>query len=126
MASQQPCGQEFASHTQPLEDLEHSWPAEHAVHVAPGTPHELLDWLAYASHEPLVPPLQQPLGHVFASHVQVPFVVSQSVLPHEVHAAPPVPHCVPFSLAYGTHTLPLQQPFGHEFASHLHAPPTHS
>jgi hypothetical protein len=39
--------------------------------------------------------LQQPSGHVVASHVQLPLVVSQTPLPHAPHAAPPVPHCAP-------------------------------
>jgi hypothetical protein len=39
-----------------------------------------------------VPPLQQPFGHVIASQVHVPFVVSQTLLGHAAHATPPVPH----------------------------------
>jgi hypothetical protein len=41
---------------------------------------------------PLAPPLQQPLRQVFASHRQVPVLVSQTPLAHTAHAAPPAPH----------------------------------
>jgi hypothetical protein len=36
--------------------------------------------------------LQHPFGQVIASHVQVPLVVSQTLLGHAAHATPPVPH----------------------------------
>ncbi len=71
---------------------------------------------------PVAPPLQQPLGHVVASHEQVPLVVSHRPLPHEVQAAPPAPHCDVDSEEYATHVAPLQQPLGQELALHTHAP----
>ena len=43
---------------------------------------------------PVAPPLvQQPLGHVVASHEHVPLEVSHSPFAHAAQAAPPVPHC---------------------------------
>jgi hypothetical protein len=90
---QQPCGHDVASHTHWPVDLLHSLPLAHPAHVAPPLPHDVFDSLAYASHVPVAPPLQQPLGHVFASHLQAPTVVSQSPFAHDVHDAPPAPHC---------------------------------
>ena len=69
----------------------HSVPAGQAPQALPPVPHEVGDWLAYASHVPLVPPLQQPLGHVFALHEQSPFVVSHRLFAQAAHAAPPAP-----------------------------------
>jgi hypothetical protein len=66
--------------------------------------------------------LQQPLGHVVASHEQVPLVVSQRPLLHEVHAAPPAPQSDVDSEEYATQVAPLQQPFGQELGLHTHAP----
>ncbi len=43
---------------------------------------------------PVVPPTQQPLGHVLLSHAQVPSVVSQSPLAQAAHVAPPLPQAV--------------------------------
>jgi len=40
-----------------------------------------------------VPPLQQPVGQVLASHWQEPLVVSQRLFAHAAQVAPPVPHC---------------------------------
>ncbi len=122
MPLQQPFGHEVASHTHLPVLLLHSWPDEQAAHVAPPVPHEVFDSAVYASHVPVVPPLQQPFGHVLASHEQVPLVVSHSPLVHDTHAAPPVPHIVADSEVYATHVLPLQQPFGHEVALHTHCP----
>jgi hypothetical protein len=42
---------------------------------------------------PVGPPLQQPFGHVVASHAHVPLVVSQRPFEQTAQAAPPVPHC---------------------------------
>jgi hypothetical protein len=89
---QQPLGHEVASQTHWPVVLLHSWPAAHAPHAAPPLPHDVFDSDAYVSQAPLGPPLQQPAGHVSASHVHVPFVVSQSPFPQTPHAAPPVPH----------------------------------
>ncbi len=69
-----------------------------------------------------MPPLQQPVGQVLASHVQRPVAVSHRLLAHGAHAAPPAPHCEEDSDPYGTHVLPLQQPVGHEVASQTHWP----
>ncbi len=68
---QQPPGHDVASHTHwplPL----HSWPVAHAAQVAPPVPHDALDSEPYGSQVPVLPPLQQPLGHDVASHTQTP------------------------------------------------------
>ncbi len=70
----------------------------------------------------MVPPEQQPPGHVVLSHEQVPLVVSHRPFEQAAHVAPPVPHCAAVSEAYGTHVVPLQQPPGHEVESHTHVP----
>jgi hypothetical protein len=88
-------------------------------------PHDDGDSEAYASHVPPVPPLQHPLGHVATSQRHAPLDVSHRPFVQEVQAAPPVPHCEAFCVAYGTQVLPLQHPFGHELALHTHAPLTH-
>ena len=63
------------------------------MHAAPLVPHDDAVSEEYTSQVPVVPPLQQPPGHVFASHEQVPFVVSHRPAAQLVHAAPPLPHC---------------------------------
>ncbi len=89
---QQPLGHEVASQTHcPVASL-HSWPVAHAPHVAPPVPHEPFDSLAYASHVPVTPPLQQPLGQVLASQAHSPLVVSHRLLAHAAQVAPPAPH----------------------------------
>jgi hypothetical protein len=101
------------------------WPRAHEPQEAPPVPHELPDWLPYASQVPLAPPTQQPLGHVFASQVHVPLVVSQSPLPHAAQAAPPVPHEDADSELHASHVPvapPLQHPVGHEVASQTQVP----
>jgi hypothetical protein len=76
-----------------------------------------------ASHVPVEPPLQQPLGQVVASHEQVPVPVSHTPFAQTLHAAPPAPHCEADSDAYATHVPAAeQQPPGHELASHTHVP----
>jgi hypothetical protein len=119
---QQPVAHDDASHTHCPVVVLHSCPVAQAPHVAPPVPHDAVDSEAYTSHVPIVPPLQQPLGQVFALHEHRPTVVSHSALPHAWQAAPPVPHSEADSLEYGTHVLPLQQPFGHDTASHTHCP----
>jgi len=47
---------------------------------------------AYSSHEPAA--VQQPLGQVLASQVQLPLVVSQRPFAHGPQATPADPHCV--------------------------------
>ena len=77
---QQPFGHEFASHTHVPLVLSHSRFVLHAPHVAPAVPHELLFSDPQGSHVPVGPPLQQPLGHDFASHTHCPDAL-QSRLP---------------------------------------------
>lgn len=100
----------------------HTCPEAQAPQLAPPVPHDDPDWFAYPLHVPLVPPLQQPVGQVSASHVQRPVVVSQRLLAHGAQVAPPAPHCEEDSDPYATHALPLQQPLGHEVASQTHWP----
>lgn len=102
--------------------LSHAWFAAHAAQAAPAAPQEALDSDPYASHVPLVPPLQQPAAHVLASHEHMPAATSHRPLAQETHAAPPLPHWEPDCDAYGTQTLPLQHPFAHDVASQVHAP----
>ncbi len=97
-------------------------PPRHAEQVAPPAPHDEIDIDEYASHVPLIPPLQQPLGHVLASHEQVPLVRSQRPFVQDTHAAPPVPQLVADSDAYGSHVEPLQQPAGHDVDVQTHCP----
>jgi hypothetical protein len=66
--------------------------------------------------------LQQPFGHVLTSHEHVPLVESHTPFEQGPHAAPPLPHVVAVSEAYGTHVLPLQQPPGHEVELQTHVP----
>ena len=86
-------------------------------------PHEVPVCEAYFSH---VPPLaQQPVGHVVASHEQVPLVVSHSPLEHAEHVAPAVPHDAADCDPQDSHVPfgpPLQHPLGQEFASQTHFP----
>jgi hypothetical protein len=65
----------------------------HAPQLSPTGPHVAFVSDAYPTHVPVVPPLQQPLRQVLASHVHVPFVLSQRLFAHVVHDAPPLPHC---------------------------------
>jgi hypothetical protein len=75
-------------------------------------PHEALDSLAYASHVPLAPPLQQPLGQIVPLQPQPALELVQPLFAgHAAHVAPPVPHWALVWLPQGTHVLPLQQPF---------------
>jgi hypothetical protein len=111
---QQPFGQDVASqtHTPPLQCLPGAqagppphvhWPLEHvlvvigshAAHVPPPVPHDPVDWAPVASQEPVVPPTQQPFGHVVASQEQVPLVLSQRPFVQDVQVVPPVPHSDP-------------------------------
>ena len=94
---QHPPGHEAALHTHwPL--ALHAWPIAQPAQAAPPVPHEEADSDEYASQGPVVPPLQHPFGHVFASQVQVPVVVSHRPLAQLAHAAPPAPHCEADSL----------------------------
>ena len=119
---QHPLGHDAASHTHCPVLLLHSWFMPHPAHVAPAEPHDVFDSDAYAWHVPLAPPLQQPAGQVFASHAQVPLVLSHSPLAHELQVAPPLPHCEGVCEEKVTQVLPLQQPLAHEVASHTHCP----
>jgi hypothetical protein len=90
---QQPLGHEVASQTHCPVAL-HSWPVPQAAQLAPPVPQDDADSEAYASQVPLVPPLQQPFGHVRASHAQRPLVVSHRLLAQATQAAPPVPQAL--------------------------------
>jgi hypothetical protein len=88
-------------------------------------PHEEEDSLLYASHVPVAPPWQQPLGQVWASQEQVPLVVSQTPFVQLAQSAPPAPHFVADSEAYATHVPPaeaVQHPPGQEVASQTQVP----
>ena len=89
---QQPFGHDVASQTQAPVFVSHFCPVPHVAHAAPAGPQDPKDSEPNASQVPLVPPLQQPFGHVPALHAQIPLVVSQRPLLHEPHAAPPLPH----------------------------------
>ena len=70
-------------------------------------------------------PLQQPLGHEAASHMHCPFAVLHVWPdPHAAHAAPPAPHEVADSEAYGSQFPPLQQP-AHVPLPQVHVPLEH-
>jgi hypothetical protein len=102
LASQQPLGQEFASHTHT--SLTHSWPVAHETHAAPPElPHAALaspGWqLPLAS--------QQPFGQESASQTHAPATHSWPV-PHATHAAPSAPHAA-FVVGF-TQVAPSQQP----------------
>jgi hypothetical protein len=87
---QQPFGHEVASHTQvPLAVL-HSWPAPHGAQALPPVPHDVVDSDAQGWHVPL--DVQQPSGHDFASHTQVPLGLQSCPAGQAEHAAPAVPH----------------------------------
>ena len=98
-------------------------PAVQSTQATPPVPHEVPVCEAYFSH---VPPLaQQPVGHVVASHEQVPLVVSHSPLEHAEHVAPAVPHDAADCDPQDSHVPfgpPLQHPLGQEFASQTHFP----
>jgi hypothetical protein len=114
LPAQQPPGQDAASQTHcPLVVL-HSCPAPHAEHAALPAPQEPVVSEAYLRHCP--PEVQQPFGHVLASHAHVPLVVSQRPAAHAAHAAPPVPHSAPVCADSGMHAPALQQPPGQELA----------
>jgi hypothetical protein len=89
---QHPLGHEAASHAHcPL--ALHACPVAQAPQAAPAVPHEDVDSDPNGSHVPVEPPLQQPLGHVVASHAQVPLPVSHTPFAQTLHAAPLAPHC---------------------------------
>lgn len=99
-------------------------PAGHIAHAAPAVPHVDGDSDAHGTHVPVGPPLQQPLGHEFASQTQ-PCAdwLHSRFWPHPLQVAPPVPHDVLVWEAYGSHVPvgpPLQHPPGHEVASQTH------
>jgi hypothetical protein len=114
---QQPLGQEVASQTHCPVALLHSWPAGHAVHVAPPAPHDVLDSPDSGSQ---VLPLQQP-AHAPPPQLHVP-LEHVSPVPQALHAAPPLPHWLADWLAKSTQVLPLQHPFGQDVASQTHVP----
>ena len=98
-------------------------PAVQSLQAAPPVPHDGPDCPAYFSHVPAI--VQQPPGHVFASHEQVPLVVSHRLFAHGPHVAPAVPHEAPVCEPHGWQVPigpPLQQPLGHDVASQMHVP----
>ncbi len=102
--------------------LEQHWAVEHAAQAAPPWPHDEPVIELDPSQVPVMPPLQQPVGHVLESHEQVPLVLSHRLFEHVPHELPPVPHCEGDCDAYATHVVPLQQPPEHEVASQTHWP----
>jgi hypothetical protein len=84
-----------------------------ALHAAPPVPHWPDVCVAYGTQAPVAE--QQPLEQDVASQAHCPVLVSQAEpVPHAAQAAPPKPHCVADSEAYGTHApVPSQQPLGH-------------
>lgn len=68
LGSQQPLGHDVASQTHWPLLRSHSWPVAQDAHVAPPVPQDVGDSLPYASHDPLVPPLQHPFAQVLLSH----------------------------------------------------------
>jgi hypothetical protein len=92
-------------------------PGEHDPHAAPPAPHSPGSWLAYGRH---VAPLQHPLGHEVAVHVQVPAALHTCPVAHVTQAAPPVPH-VPLPSVWHW-PFESQQPDGHDVASQTHLP----
>jgi hypothetical protein len=125
-AVQQPLGHDVPSHTHFPTLVLHSCPDPHEAHVAPPVPHEPFDSDAYASHVPLLPPLQQPFGHDVPSQTHCPLPVLHSRPdPHDLHDAPPEPHDEFTSLPSGTHVAPLQQP-AHDPPPQLQVPLVHA
>ena len=112
LASQQPFGQDVASHTQllPLQ----RWPLEQAAHWTPDAPQAVP--ASVVTHALL---LQQPVAHVVASQTHCPPLHSSPV-PQLLQAAPAVPQ-VPFADVWHW-LLASQQPFGQEVASHTQLP----
>ena len=98
-------------------------PAVQSTHAAPPVPHDGPDCAEYCSQVPLL--VQHPPGHVFASQVQEPLVVSQSPLEHGEHVAPAVPHEPPACDPQSSHVPvapPLQQPFAHDEPLQMQVP----
>jgi hypothetical protein len=62
------------------------------------------------------------LGHVVASHVQAPLVLSHMPFAHVPHAFPPAPHSEGDCPEYGMHAPAAQQPLGQEAGPHPHEP----
>jgi hypothetical protein len=94
------------------------------AHVSPAVPHELFVSFAYGSHDPPVPPLQQPFGQDVSSQTHVPLpLLHSSPDAHAAHFAPPVPHEPLDSDAYPSQTPPaVQQPLGQDVPSQTHWP----
>jgi len=122
---QQPFGHVFASQVQVPLDLSHT-PFAQDAHAAPPVPHEDADSELHASHVPVAPPLQHPVGQEVESQTHTPlFLLHSSPVPHAPQLAPAVPHEALDSDAHASHVPvepPLQQPCGHEVASQTHWP----
>jgi len=121
---QQPLEQEVASQAHWPVVLLHSCPDAHGPQLLPPAPQEPLDSEAYASHVPVVPPLQQPLGHEVASQTHWPLPLHSWPKAHALHATPDAPHDELDSLETGSHAPALQQP-AQDAPPHVHAPPEH-
>lgn len=131
--SQQPLGQDVASHTHAPPSQR--WPTAHialpphaqtppevqpsarvasqATHAAPAVPHRIAVGVLH------VLPEQQPLAQVAVQAVQAPAVHAPP--PQLSQLPPPLPHAL--GSVPGAQTSPLQQPL-HDVPSHTHAPPT--
>lgn len=72
--------------------VSHFWPVPHGEQAAPAVPHDGVDSDAHAWHVPSA--AQQPLGHEFASHTQLPAVLHSCPDGQAVQATPLVPHDV--------------------------------
>jgi hypothetical protein len=118
LLTQHPNEQDFESQTHAPLEL-HSCPLLQALQDAPFVPHvEKPD----VSHSPLL--LQHP-EHEVPSHTHFP-PVQRWPWSHAPHLAPPVPHSLSDSLAYGVQDVPSQHPPAHDLASHTHLPAVHS
>jgi hypothetical protein len=81
-----------------------------------------VDWLAYATHFPLVS--QHPLPQDVGSHPQTPDVPHDCPAAQATHAAPPLPQAA----FVGVVQCPVasQQPEAHEVALQVHTPCSHA
>jgi hypothetical protein len=116
---QQPWEQELALHTQ-LPEPSQVWPEGQARHIAPPLPQELPDCEAKASHDPVGPPLQQPIAQDVASQTHCPPLHSRPV-PQLLQTEPPEPHCKFVGLVMQCCVAGSQQPM-HVVGLQMHCP----
>jgi hypothetical protein len=115
LASQQPLGHVFASHTHLPCEL-HSWFVPHAAHTPPLAPQSWFD--AGLTHWPLA---QHPL-QLAPPHEHAP-ALHASPVPHSPQSFPLEPHAAFDWAASATQVpSPAQQPLGHEVAVQTHVP----